>query len=126
MSAVGTKDGTFEPCVDPTLQVDELISPSPVKAPEVFIRGLSVGSAGLSVSVQPFSPVGYDGAQLMIFDQNGRLLHAGDFTAGTQLSWKPLATSGKALANGVYFYMVGVRDVLGNVGYKTGKFALMR
>lgn len=116
----------FSPCVDPSLQVDELIPFSPVPAPEAFIRLLSVSSAGLSLSVQPFSPVGYDGAQLLIYNQNGQLLHESSFTAGTQLGWQPLASDGRALANGVYFYRVGVRDVLGNVSYKTGKFALVR
>lgn len=73
----------------------------------------------VSLSIQSFNEVGYDGAQLMIYDQNGQLLHESNFTAGTQLSWQPLA-------NGVYFYVVGVRDALGNVSYKTGKFALLR
>jgi len=108
-----------------TIQVDELIPPSPVAAPAVFIRGLAASSAGVDLSVQPFSPLAYDGARLMIYDQNGKQLHDSGFTSGTQLRWRPLS-AGKPLANGVYFYVVAVRDVLGQVSYKAGKFALLR
>ena len=124
--SVTAAGGRGPECVDPTMQMDQPITPSVAPAPTVFTKFLSVSSAGVSLSVQPFSTVGYDGAQLSIYSQNGQLLHEGSYTAGTQLSWKPMATNGKPLANGVYFYVVSVRDVLGNVGYKVGKFALVR
>jgi len=108
-----------------TIFVDQPIPPSPVPAPAVYVDGLSVGSAGVSLSVEPFSRFAYDGARLMVYDINGSLLHDSGFVAGTQLSWRPMS-AGRPLANGVYFYVVAVRDVLGQVSYKVGKFALLR
>ena len=109
-----------------SIQVDQLIPPSPVPAPAVGIERLSVSSAGVDLSVKPFSRFAYDGARLQIFDTNGRPLYDGGFTSGTRLTWRPLATDGRPLANGVYFYRVTVRDVLGQRSSKIGMFALMR
>jgi len=108
-----------------SIQIDQPIPPSPVPPPAVYVDGLSVGSAGVSLSVEPFSRFAYDGARLLVYDINGRLLHDSGFVAGTQLSWRPMS-AGRPLANGVYFYVVAVRDVLGQVSYKVGKFALLR
>ncbi len=109
-----------------SIQVDELIPASPVAAPKVGVNGLSVSSAGVELSVKPFSRFAYDGARLQIFDTNGQPLYNGSFTSGTRLTWRPLATDGRPLANGVYFYRVTVRDVLGQMSSKLGTFALMR
>jgi hypothetical protein len=109
-----------------TIQVDELIPPSPVAPPAVFINGLSVSSSGLEVSVRPFSRFAYEGARLMVYDQSGRQLHDSGYVAGTELKWRTLAVGGRPLANGIYFYVVTVKDVLGQESHKVGKFAVMR
>lgn len=109
-----------------SIQVDQLIPPSPVPAPQVFIDGLSVSSAGVTLSVKPFSQFAYEGARLQVFDINGNLLHDTGFTTGTRLTWRPLSADGRPLANGVYLYAVTVQDTLGQYSTKIGKFALVR
>jgi hypothetical protein len=60
-----------------------------------------------------------------IFNLSGGRIFARE-VPGTTLSWNLLTQEGWPLANGVYFYVVAVRDVLGQISYKVGKFALLR
>lgn len=103
-----------------------LVKPSPVPAPAVVFKGLSVSASSLKLSLEPFSPLAYDGVRLMVYDLNGRMVHDTGYVAGTELSWRPLSAGERPLANGVYFYVVEVRDVLGQVARKVGKFTLLR
>jgi len=108
-----------------TIQVDELIQPSPVPPPAVFLKSLSVSSSEVSLSITPFSSLAFDAVQLLVYDLRGRLLYDSGFRRGTRLSWRPLI-SGSNLANGVYLYVIVVRDVLDQVSYQMGKFAWLR
>jgi hypothetical protein len=96
-----------------------------VPPPAVFLKSLSVSSSEVSLSITPFSSLAFDAVQLLVYDLRGRLLYDSGFRRGTRLSWRPLI-SGSNLANGVYLYVIVVRDVLDQVSYQMGKFAWLR
>lgn len=109
----------------------EEIKENPVAPPANLVppkaASLSVSAAGRELRVdlgsQRFSALSE--TRLIVYDLRGHVVHDSGFVSGTALSWRPMST-GKPLANGVYLYAVMAKDVFGRVGYKIGKFALMR
>jgi hypothetical protein len=70
---------------------------------------------------------GVESARLQVFDSQGRSVYRSDFQPGSRSSWDALDASGRALANGVYFYLVTVRDADGKVvKSEIKKFAVKR
>jgi len=51
---------------------------------------------------------------LRVFDLNGRAVYTAE-TEGTTLSWNYLGSEGAPVANGVYLYVVEIKDASGNV-----------
>lgn len=67
-----------------------------------------------------------ESTRLMVYDLKGQLLHDSGFTPSTELRWQALTSDNRALANGVYFYVLAAQDVFGRVGYHVGKFVVLR
>jgi nitrous oxidase accessory protein NosD len=65
---------------------------------------------GLSFRVQG---VGIDSLQVEVYDLSGQMVFRSDWTKGTTLSWNLLNGEGRPVANGVYLYVVTVKDVYG-------------
>ena len=116
-----------------SIDVEE-IKPNPVPPPDRLVPerpaiGLSLSTAGtarelrIDLKVSRFTALAQ--ARLLVYSTDGQLLHDTGFKAGTQLRWRPLM-NGRPLANGVYLYVVQMKDVFGRIGTKVGKFALMR
>ena len=72
---------------------------------------LSQTAQGLTLSVdsQGVSSVG-----LTVYDLNGQTVFAQE-TAGTTLSWNYLSSEGQPVANGVYLYVVTIKNTDGQV-----------
>lgn len=100
----------------------------PPTVPSTSTAGLSLklqaDSLTVEIRAQRFSAISE--SRLLIYNTQGELLHDSGFTPGTRLSWRPLTADGRPLANGVYFYVIQVKDVFGRVSTKIGKFALVR
>ena len=94
--------------------LDAWVSQSPI-AGSGLTQGtgvaLSQSSRGLTLAV---SGQNVTGVSLEVFDLNGQTIFSAE-TAGTTLSWNYLGSSGQPVANGVYLYVVEVKDVSGNV-----------
>jgi len=109
------------------IQENPVPPPSDLVPPRPTTAGLSLSAAGQGVRfdllVSRFSALSE--ARLMVYDLRGSLLHDSGFVPGTSLSWRPMAAQ-RPLANGVYLYVIAAKDVFGRVGYRVGKFALLR
>ncbi len=53
--------------------------------------------------------------RVQVFDLAGRALFVSDWQKGTELHWLALTEDGRALANGVYLYVVSVRGIDGSL-----------
>jgi hypothetical protein len=93
--------------------------------PKTNLKALSVAAGELKVELAASRLSAITESRLLVYDQSGRQLHDSGFTTSTTLSWRTLA-AGKPLANGIYFYVIAVKDVFGRVGHSVGKFALVR
>lgn len=82
------------------------------------------GELRLKLREMRFS-VPLESAQLQVFSLSGQLLYDSGPLRTTTLSWKPLM-NGRPLANGVYIYVVTLKDVLGNVARQVNKFVYLR
>jgi len=128
----GTTDNLID-CVNGVQSLDlEVIKEDVVAPPSSLVppkaASLSLLTAGgqeLRVNLGAQSLSALSESRLMVYNLQGSLLHDSSFVAGTELSWRPLAM-GRPLANGVYLYVIAVKDVFGRVGYQVGKFALLR
>jgi len=89
---------------------------------QTAIAGLSGQSQGATVSLAQSAQgltlsVGGSnvaGVGLTVYDLNGQTVFRQE-TAGTTLSWNYLGSDGRPVANGVYLYVVSVKDANGNV-----------
>jgi len=65
--------------------------------------------------------------RLEVFDIAGRKLYDSDFVAGNALSWNMLTDNGTRVANGVYLYVVTIRNANGEiVRSEIRKLAILR
>jgi len=113
------------PVPPPSCGLSEVAAPSKLLPAAVTTSQLALGRE-LKVDLNARRMLALESARLMVYDLNGRLLHDSGFTTSTELSFKPQADYGRALANGVYFYVVMARDVFGRVGYQVNKFVVLR
>lgn len=90
--------------------LDAWVSQSPVASASAGASvALSQTGRGLTLAVsgQDVAAVG-----LTVYDLNGQTIFAQE-TAGTTLSWNYLGQNGRPVANGVYLYVVTVKDASG-------------
>jgi hypothetical protein len=52
---------------------------------------------------------------LEVYDLGGRAVYRSGFTAGSTLRWNLLDGQGRLVANGVYLYVVQIRDAAGQI-----------
>jgi len=109
-------------------EIDEnVVGPPTVPGGTTAGAGLSLVRGGtelqLSLRASRFSAISE--TRLLIYNTSGQMVHDTGFVPGTQLSWRP-QLAGRPLANGVYLYVVAVKDVFGRVGYRVGKFTVLR
>lgn len=126
-------EGTLSTAIDCANDIQsldlEVIRENPISPPANLVppAPVTVTAAGKELRVnlgsQRLSPISE--TRLLVYDLNGSMLHDSGFAPGLELSWRPLS-AGEPLANGIYLYAVMVKDVFGQVGYRVGKFALLR
>jgi hypothetical protein len=99
------------------------VPPTGVLPPVVAAVGLSL-QFDLNRSLRGVS-LPLESVQLQVYALNGKELYSTGFVRSTTLSWRPMLND-RPLANGVYLYVVTMKDVLGNVVRRVGKFAYLR
>jgi len=117
-----------------TLEVRNILPKdfSPVSPDQDFLPAAGVASVGLSGELTfklqgggRWLNVALESTQLQVFSLNGQMLHDSGPVQSRALSWQPLLSE-RPLANGVYLYVVTLRDALGNTVRQVGKFVYLR
>jgi hypothetical protein len=99
----------------------------------VFVLGLGALAQSVSLTVTAYSDAVRFSAQgsvkelrVEILALSGQKVFDSGPVLGNALDWKLLNSQGQPVANGVYLYMVTVKDPSGNVTKKLGKLAVLR
>jgi hypothetical protein len=99
----------------------------------VFVLGLGALAQSVSLTVTAYSDAVRFSAQgsvkelrVEILALSGQKVFDSGPVLGNALDWKLLNSQGQPVANGVYLYMVTVKDPFGNVTKKLGKLAVLR